>query len=109
MKVSIQLDSVMYYAAQFDVWFASSSLNMEPQNNKFNCKLKISISFYDIIYSTCNMSFISNLLFFAWFNLKVKQQGMIGIVIFMCWFEPLRNNSLDFLAAQQVMSFQAAW
>ncbi|URD82256.1 Glycosyl hydrolase family 1 [Musa troglodytarum] len=34
---------------------------------------------------------------------------MIGIVIFMCWFEPLRNNSLDFLVAQQVMSFQAAW
>ncbi|CAL9781237.1 unnamed protein product [Musa acuminata subsp. burmannicoides] len=40
---------------------------------------------------------------------QVKQQGMIGIVIFMCWFEPLRNNSLDFLVARQVMSFQAAW
>ncbi|CAL9781238.1 unnamed protein product [Musa acuminata subsp. burmannicoides] len=40
---------------------------------------------------------------------QVKQQGMIGIVIFMCWFEPLRNSSLDFLVAQQVMSFQAAW
>ncbi|CAL9068357.1 unnamed protein product [Musa banksii] len=40
---------------------------------------------------------------------QVKQQGMIGIVIFICWFEPLRNNSLDFLVARQVMSFQVAW
>ncbi|KAJ8509839.1 hypothetical protein OPV22_000273 [Ensete ventricosum] len=40
---------------------------------------------------------------------QVKQQGKIGIVIFMCWFEPLRNNSLDFLAAKQVMSFHVAW
>ncbi|KAJ3680033.1 hypothetical protein LUZ60_016311 [Juncus effusus] len=40
---------------------------------------------------------------------REKQGGTIGIVIFSNWFEPLRNITADFLAAQRVLSFEVAW
>ncbi|KAJ4961562.1 hypothetical protein NE237_021472 [Protea cynaroides] len=40
---------------------------------------------------------------------KVKQGGMIGIVINSIWYEPLRNTSLDHSAAQRALAFYNAW
>jgi len=41
--------------------------------------------------------------------LKVNQGGSIGIVIQSKWYEPLRNTTFDFLAAQRALSFEVGW
>ncbi|XP_020247658.1 beta-glucosidase 18-like isoform X2 [Asparagus officinalis] len=42
-------------------------------------------------------------------NYQAKQGGSIGIVIMTAWYEPLRNITVDILAAQRALSFGTAW
>ncbi|XP_074562426.1 beta-glucosidase 16-like isoform X2 [Curcuma longa] len=40
---------------------------------------------------------------------QVKQGGSIGIVVTSKWFEPLTNSTIDCLAAERALAFEAPW
>ncbi|KAH7691087.1 Beta-glucosidase protein [Dioscorea alata] len=42
-------------------------------------------------------------------NYQIKQKGLIGIVMAVTWFEPLRDIIQDYLASQRALSFDIAW
>ncbi|KAJ0967553.1 hypothetical protein J5N97_024470 [Dioscorea zingiberensis] len=42
-------------------------------------------------------------------NYQIKQGGLIGIVMAVTWFEPLRDMIQDYLASQRALSFDIAW
>ncbi|KAL6903513.1 hypothetical protein ACP4OV_004326 [Aristida adscensionis] len=42
-------------------------------------------------------------------NYKDKQDGSVGITIYMRWYEPLRNITADHLAVRRAQAFEAQW